>query len=161
MRHKSLILIWMSFSLLLAACAAKKDTQNAASAIEIQDAWARPAMMMDTGSGTSGDTSSSNGAAYLTIVNQGSAADRLTSAESDVAGSVQLHQSVMKDNVMSMSPVDTIDVPAKGQVELKPGGYHIMLVGLKQDLKIGDQIQLTLVFEKAGRVQVTADVKNP
>jgi hypothetical protein len=67
----------------------------------------------------------------------------------------------MKDNVMSMSPVEAIEVPANGQVELKPGGYHVMLVGLKQDLKVGDIVKLTLVFEKAGRIDVEAEVKNP
>ena len=108
-----------------------------------------------------GDRSSSNGAAYLTIVNRGATADRLTSAESDVAGSVELHQTIVKDNVMSMSPVEAIDVPANGRVELKPGGYHIMLVGLKQDLKAGSTIQLTLVFEKAGRTNLNVEVKNP
>ena len=161
MKPKNLIFILIFFSLLMAACANKNSPQNGASSIEIQNAWARPAVMMDMSSNSSGDMSSSNGAAYLTIVNKGSATDKLTSAESDVAETVQIHQTVMENNVMSMSPVDSIEVPANGKVELKPGGYHIMLVGLKQDLKIGDQIQLTLVFEKAGRIQVDFEVKNP
>ncbi len=62
---------------------------------------------------------------------------------------------------MTMSPVEAIDVPANGQVELKPGGYHIMLIGLKQDMKVGDKIKLTLTFEKAGNVIVEAGVMEP
>ena len=103
----------------------------------------------------------SNGAAYFTIVNKDSTADRLISAESDVANAVEIHETTMKDNVMSMSPVEAIEVPPNGQVELKPGGYHIMMVGLKQDLNVGDSVTLTLVFEKAGRITVDVAVKNP
>jgi copper(I)-binding protein len=122
--------------------------------------------MMDMGENNGGDMSEagmggSNSAAYLTIVNTGADADRLTGAESDVAEAVELHQTVMKDNVMSMSAVDAIEVPANGQVDLEPGGYHVMLVGLKQGLNVGDTVKLTLVFEKAGRIDVQAQVKNP
>jgi copper(I)-binding protein len=154
---------WFSLvlGLFLAACAGPPTSQSTSVSIEIKDAWSRPAVMMNMGDNSGGDMSGSNGAAYMTIVNEGADADRLTSAESNVANSVELHQTVMKDNVMSMSPVEAIEVPANGQVELKPGGYHVMLVGLKQDLKVGDIVKLTLVFEKAGRIDVEAEVKNP
>jgi copper(I)-binding protein len=102
-----------------------------------------------------------NGAAYMVIKNSGSAPDKLLKARCDVANSVELHQTEMKDNVMAMHPVESLDVPANGQVELKPGGYHIMLIGLKQGLKAGDKPTLTLAFEKAGTITIEAEVRNP
>jgi copper(I)-binding protein len=54
-----------------------------------------------------------------------------------------------------------IDIPANGQVELKPGGFHVMLIGLTRDLNVGDSVQLTLTFEKAGQIPVTAQVRQP
>jgi periplasmic copper chaperone A len=164
MKRISLFLFFIGF--LLAACSGPSSSQATSGGIEIKNVWARPAAMMDmasdsSGNMNSGEMSGSNGAAYLTIVNNGNSADRLDKVESTIAGSTELHQSVMKDNVMSMVPVDGIDVPAKGRVDLKPGGYHIMLVGIKQDLKLGDKIHLTLVFEKAGKIEVDADVKQP
>ena len=158
---KRTYLFVLLLSLLLAACTGSTTSQTTSGSIEIREAWVRPAVMMDMGDNSGGDMGGSNGAAYMTIVNKSANADRLTSAESDVANSIELHQTVMKDNVMSMSPVEAIEVPANGQVELKPGGYHVMLVGLKQDLKVGDMVKLTLVFEKAGRINVEAEVKNP
>jgi copper(I)-binding protein len=155
-------LVFLLFGLFLTAC--KGSTTSGS--IEIKDAWARPAITMDMGENSSdnlgeGGMSSGNGAAYMTVVNKGVDTDRLISVESDVADSTELHQTVVQDNVMSMSPVDGLDVPSRGQVELKPGGYHIMLVGLKQDLKLGDMVKLTLVFEKAGKINIEAEVKNP
>ena len=61
--------------------------------------------------------------------------------------------------MMQMSPVPNIPVPANGKAELKPGGLHMMLIGLNRELKAGDKVQLTLNFEKAGKVPVTAEVK--
>jgi copper(I)-binding protein len=67
----------------------------------------------------------------------------------------------MKDNVMTMSEIPSLEVPANGQVELKPGSYHIMVMELKKDLKVGDKIQVALTFEKAGKVIVEAEVRAP
>ena len=66
------------------------------------------------------------------------------------AATAQLHESVEKDGVATMQPVETLEIPAGGSVELKPGGYHIMLMGLKAPLKKGDMIMLELKFEHAG-----------
>jgi hypothetical protein len=156
MRRTTFVLLL--FSLFLAACASPGTSQTTSGSITIKDVWARPAMKMDMGEG---EMSSSNGAAYMILENKGAEADRITRVESDIAESVELHQTTVKDNVMAMSPVEAIEVPAKGQVELKPGGFHVMLIGLKQDLKLGDLVKLTLVFEKAGRITVEAEVKNP
>ena len=100
------------------------------------------------------------GAGYLKLSNQG-AADRLLSATSPAAASVELHSMSMEGDVMKMRQVDAIDLPAGQTVELKPGGYHLMLMGLKTPLKAGDKLPLTLKFEKAGEVVVTVNVEHP
>ena len=73
---------------------------------------------------------------------------------------VELHEVVMRGDVMQMQQIaGGIPVAAKGATELKPGGYHIMLIGLKQDLKVGDKVKVNLTFEKAGPQVVEAEVK--
>ncbi|MCK5427980.1 MAG: copper chaperone PCu(A)C, partial [Anaerolineales bacterium] len=102
-----------------------------------------------------------NSAAYMTIANKGRQADRLVTVKSDAAQAVEIHISEMVDDVMTMHQVDGVDVPAGGQVELKPGGLHIMLIGLSRDLKAGDQVSLSLGFEKSGEIKVEAEVRAP
>jgi copper(I)-binding protein len=87
------------------------------------------------------------------------AEDKLLSVESDVAKTIELHETKESSGMMAMSPVPNIPVPANGKAELKPGGFHVMLIGLNRELKAGDKVQLTLNFEKAGKVPVTAEVK--
>lgn len=99
------------------------------------------------------------GGAYLTVVNSGAAPDRLVSASSPVAGKVELHTHIKDGDIMRMREIPAIDVPARGKVELKPGGLHIMLIDLKAPLKQGDKPKLTLVFEKAGAVDVEIAVE--
>jgi copper(I)-binding protein len=99
------------------------------------------------------------GGSYLTIENKGTAADKLISASSDAAGSVQVHEMSMTGGTMKMRPVEgglAID-PGK-TVKLAPGGYHLMMMDLKNPLKQGDKISMTLEFAKAGKVQVSFDV---
>lgn len=98
--------------------------------------------------------SAPNGGAYLTIENKGAMPDRLLAARGDVAGRIELHTHNMVDGVMQMRPVEAIEVPAGGKVELKPGGLHIMLLGLKAPLAKDQRFPLTLVFERAGEVAV-------
>jgi len=97
------------------------------------------------------------GGAFLKIQNQGGA-DRLLAASSSAAGMVQLHSMAMDGNVMKMREVEAIELPAGKTVELKPGGLHIMLMGLKAPLKAGSSVPLTLKFEKAGAVTVNLTV---
>lgn len=115
-------------------------------------------MMGHGGMMSSGGTS----AAYMVLVNRGGTADRLVSASTDVAEVVELHETRMVDNVMQMAPVaDGISVPANGQVELKPGGLHVMLIGLKRDLAAGETVRLNLSFERAGTISIDAPVRMP
>ena len=78
----------------------------------------------------------------------------------DVAGTVEIHETTIdENNVMRMRPVEGIDIPAKGSVELKPGGYHIMLLNVKKALQPGDKLSLTLTFASGKNVTVEADVR--
>lgn len=99
------------------------------------------------------------GGVFLTLKNSGSAADKLLKAASPVAGNVELHTHIKDGDAMRMRAVENIPVPANGQTALEPGGYHIMLIGLKQALKEGGSFPLTLTFEKAGSVTVTVPVQ--
>lgn len=99
------------------------------------------------------------GAAYVEIKAKDGAADALVSASSPAAGRVELHTHIMDGDVMKMRQVEKIAVPAGGSAVLKPSGDHIMLFDLKAPLKEGDRLPLTLVFEKAGAVNVEATVE--
>jgi copper(I)-binding protein len=98
------------------------------------------------------------GGAYMTIVNSGGTADRLVRAESAVAARAELHTVIKDGDVMRMREVPGIDVPANGKAMLAPGGLHVMLMELKAPLKAGTTASLTLVFEKAGRIEVTVPI---
>ncbi|HEY8099708.1 MAG TPA: copper chaperone PCu(A)C [Burkholderiaceae bacterium] len=101
-----------------------------------------------------------SGAAYLTIENRGKAADKLVSVSSPIAKSVQIHTMSMEGNVMKMREADGVELKPSSKTVMQPGnGYHIMLVGLKKPLKIGDQFPLTLHFEKAGKLNVPVVVE--
>lgn len=161
----------------LAACGdddgAAATTTTATKTLEATDVWAGPA------------TAGGNGAVYMTITGDGTA-DALTAVgvPTDVATSVDLHETTtdtssdmtttmapddspttameggeMGDGMMTMKQVERIDVPADGTAVLEPGGYHVMLLDLQKDLVVGDTIPVTLTFERAGKVDVTAAVR--
>jgi copper(I)-binding protein len=98
-------------------------------------------------------------AVFMTIENKGRETDRLLSAASPAAGIVEIHEMKMDGGVMQMREVKDVDVGPGATVELKPGGYHIMLLDLKQSLKQGDTVPVTLRFEKAGALEVKASVE--
>jgi copper(I)-binding protein len=98
------------------------------------------------------------GGGYLSFSNAGHA-DRLLSASAEVSRTVELHSMKMEGDVMRMRQVDAIDLPPGEKVELKPGGLHIMFIGLKAPLKQGDKFPMKLRFEKAGEVTVTVNVE--
>ena len=95
-------------------------------------------------------TKARNGAAYITIKNSSGSKDRLFSVNSLVAKSAALHNHVMDSGVMKMRPAGSIEIPAYGTVIMKPGGLHVMLMGLKSPLVKCGSLPLTLTFEKAG-----------
>ncbi len=98
------------------------------------------------------------GAVYMTLTNQGAAPDRLLAITTDAALTAEVHEGLMENSVAKMRPVETLEIPAGGSVDLKPGGFHIMLGSLKAPLKKGDMIMLRLKFERAGMVDVMANV---
>ena len=116
--------------------------------LEVHNAWARA---------TPGKAET--GAAYVTI--QSPKADRLVSVFSPVAKKAELHTMEMTGTVMQMRPASGIDIPAGHPVTLKPGGEHIMLLGLDHPLREGQTFPLTLAFEKAGTREVTVAVEKP
>ncbi|HEY9211540.1 MAG TPA: copper chaperone PCu(A)C [Ancylobacter sp.] len=95
------------------------------------------------------------GGGYLVIENEGAEPDRLVSATSDVSDRVEIHEMSVKDGIMTMRMLaDGVEVPAKGKVALAPGGYHLMMMGLKKPLVEGERFKGTLTFAKAGTLNV-------
>ena len=100
------------------------------------------------------------GGGFMKFVN-GGGNDKLLSVSAEVSKSVEIHEMKMEGDVMKMRQVDGIELPASQTVELKPGGYHVMFIGLKAPLKVGDKFPVKLKFEKAGDVTVEVKVEAP
>jgi copper(I)-binding protein len=137
---KRVLIIGLLGILILSAC-------NTSTEIETHEPWTRPAAQ------------GGNGAVYMILHNHTDVADELVGASSDVAEAVDIHESKMDDNgVMQMTQLSAIPLDADAEVEFKPGGLHIMLIGLKQDLNFGDQITLTLQFKNRENIILTVPV---
>jgi periplasmic copper chaperone A len=133
---------------LLAALASPASAQEArAGDLAVQRPWTRAAGQGATGAG------------FLSVSNRGAAADRLLSASTPAARAVELHTMLRDGDVMRMRAVDAIEIPAGQTVALRPGGLHIMLVGLSRPLREGETVPLTLRFERAGEVRVELSVQ--
>ena len=134
---------------LLAFCAAASAHDYQAGAVHVDHPYARATV-----------PGQPSGAAYMTLENRGKDGDRLIAAASPAAQKTEIHTMAMDGNVMKMRQVDGIELAPAAKVVMKPGdGYHIMLLGLKQQLKIGDTLPLTLTFEKAGKLEVSVQVQ--
>ena len=131
--------------LLCAGCAAP----NAVQAITVENPFARPS-----------PSEGGNGGAFMTIINAGGTSDRLVSATSAAAQTVELHETTEEGGVMKMRPVPGgFVLPANDRLELKPGGKHVMLIGLVAPLVADQAIEITLNFEKAGAITVKVPVQ--
>jgi len=117
------------------------------STITVQQPWARA---------TPGGAQT--GAVYMTIVNNGAFDDQLVAASTPVAGEAQIHEMSMNNSVMQMRPIPSLDVKPGATVALAPGGYHVMLLGLKRPLKDGDSFPMTLIFAKSGKQDIQVKV---
>ncbi len=134
------------FGGLLAFCLI--GTAAAESPIAVENAWSRA---------TAGGAKA--GAAFFVVENRGSNDDTLLGADAEVADSVELHTHINDSGVMRMRPVERILVPAGGQATLQPGGYHVMLIGLRAPLVEGTTFPLGLTFAHAGHITVPVTVK--
>lgn len=99
------------------------------------------------------------GAAYLTITNHGTAMDRLLAVATPAARHASVHTTLMAEGVMKMRPVKAVEVHPGEPAVLRPGGMHVMLMGLKAPLKEGQSFPLTLTFETAGTIEIMVMVK--
>lgn len=100
------------------------------------------------------------GGGYMKITNTGTASDRLVSGASDVSGRFEIHEMSLDNGVMRMRALPNgLEIKPGQTVELKPGGYHVMFVGLNKPLDPGQQVKVTLQFEKAGKVEVQFPVQ--
>jgi hypothetical protein len=133
----------------LVACGAMPNTNTGNNPqIKVMEPWSRPSPVM-----------AGNGAVYMMLLNEGGADDALLSAETDVAEVVELHETKMEGDVMKMSPVAKVEIPAGGSAALKPGGLHVMLINLQQELVPGEKIKLTLNFEKSAPLTIEAEIR--
>ena len=98
------------------------------------------------------------GAGYLVVENRGTMPDRLLGGSVDVAAGFEIHDMVVNDGVMRMRELNAIEIPPSGSVEVKPGGRHIMFVGLLHPLAAGEKARGALQFEHAGKIEVEFDV---
>jgi periplasmic copper chaperone A len=139
---KRILMIVTLGTFLLSACG------SAPTDMEALEVWARTGMQ------------GGNSAIYMVLVNGSSVDDELLSVSSDVAEAVELHESKVGSNgEMQMIPQSSVPVAAGAEVEFKPGGLHVMFIGLKQDLKVGDQFEVTLHFKKHADIVLKVDVK--
>lgn len=122
--------------------------QAQSAAVSVQDPWVRGTVAQQKASG-----------AFMTITSP--VAGRLVSASSPVAGVTEIHEMTMDGQVMRMRAVDGLDLPAGRAVQLKPGGYHVMLMELRQPLKAGETVPITLVIERAGGAKESVRVDAP
>ncbi len=98
-------------------------------------------------------------ASFLTLQNSSDAEISLTKVTGSIAKNIELHEHTHKNGMMEMRQVDKINIPANSSVELKPGGYHIMLIGLTKKIKSGDKVKLTLEFSNETKKEITVEVK--
>lgn len=149
----------------MAACSRRSSGPD----IEVVSPWVRAAGVMEMGD--QGDSSmedqahevgmGTNTAGYMVLENRGNQDDKLIGVITDVAEVVELHESKLENDVMKMQQVSFIDLPAVSKIELKPGSLHIMLIGLKEELKQGEKVNLTLEFDVSDDVTVEAEIRMP
>lgn len=116
--------------------------------VTVKDAWVRATVPQQKATG-----------AFMQI--QAAKNSKLVSASSPITAVVEVHEMAMQDNVMKMRQVPAVELPAGKTVELKPGGYHVMLMDLKQQVKAGDTVPLTLVVEGADGKRESVEVQAP
>jgi periplasmic copper chaperone A len=119
-----------------------------AGSIEISEPWSRAT-----------PKGASTGAGYMKITNTGTTPDRLVSESSDIARSVEFHETTVENGIARMRSLKSgVEIKPGETVEFKPGSYHVMFVGMEKPLAAGDHVKATLTFENAGKVDIDYDV---
>ena len=145
--NRAIFVVWLVAALALAACASSRDTSQRG--ITVTDAWARSSPVADRA-----------GAVYMVLKNNTAVDDKLLSAQSDIAQTIEMHETKDSGGMLQMSPISNVPIPGNGKAELKPGGMHLMLIGLNRELQAGDTISFTLFFDKAGQIPVAVQVRD-
>lgn len=156
MKAKLNLLLILFVVLILSGCAKQEEEtkqteepKSKMSGMMVHNAWIRPS--------AEGTTT----AFFGMIMNHTDVNDTLIGVSSNLAENTELHESYKKESdMMGMRHIDALPVDANSSVELKPLSYHVMLIILNQDLKTGDQKEITLHFKNAGEIKVTAEVKD-
>jgi periplasmic copper chaperone A len=138
---KQIFLLVFTTLLLLSACSTAKG-------LEVHDAWMRPVRQGE------------NGAVYLIIHNHSSTADELIGVSTEVAEAIEIHESKMNGDVMEMRQLESLTLEGDTEIQFEPGGLHLMLVDLKKDLKVGDEIKITLYFQNFEDINVLVPVRD-
>jgi copper(I)-binding protein len=125
---------------LLTACGTEKG-------IEVHEAWIRPAAKGD------------NGAVYFVIHNHSSEVDELVGISAEIATAAEIHESKMNGDIMQMNRLESVPLEAYAELEFMPGRLHVMLVGLKSDLKLGDEIGIVLHFKTYEDIRVMVPIR--
>jgi len=143
------VLVAAFVAALVGACSPAPAPKSGGGGIVVSDAWT---MATPPGAAVA--------AGYMTINNQAAAVVRLVGGSSPAAQSVEVHNMTMDGGVMQMRPVEGgLEIPANGAVELKPGGLHLMLVGLQRPLAEGESVPVALTFDDGTRVDVVLAVR--
>jgi hypothetical protein len=137
---KRIVVLMLSAALLLGACGVRDG-------IEVRDVWARPVAQ------------GGNGGVFFELQNFDPAPDELIGASSDVAEVVEIHESKMDGDVMKMQMMPSLPIEANAKVTFKPGGLHVMLINLKQDLKLDDEFEVVLHFKNHPDITIQVKVK--
>jgi hypothetical protein len=145
--RRALLDLSAAISLTLAAMLASASGVNASS-IMVVEAFAR----------ASATPTATAGAAYVSVMNHASQPDTLLAVASPAARAADIHMTEAVDGVMKMKSAGPLEIPAMGTLEMRPGGFHIMLVGLKAPLRQGEEVEITLSFSKAGELTVRVPV---
>jgi copper(I)-binding protein len=137
-----------NFSMLLAALFILISSNSFAASIKVSEPYAREVPLGHP-----------NSAAFMVLKNTSNQDRALVNAYSDVSNAVELHTHIKEGGMMRMRRVDKIDIKAGSETVLKPGGLHIMFIGLKQQLKVGDKVELKLEFDDKNTITLQVPVK--
>ena len=139
---------WLNLLLTGFAAGLSAVTLSADHQIHVMKVWARATV-----------PTANVGATYFVVQNHGHETDTLITVESPVARKAEMHTSVMQGDLMSMEKLESVEITPHSPLVFEPGGHHVMLMGLDKPLVEGESFPLTLVFDRAGRVEVMVAIE--